>query len=86
MRRVRLPASTLTLIVHIVALVVLGVGVACWRHGEPRRNQSDAVRQPLTDPDSAVFRNEHLATSMPNTWCREVNSSNLMGGMTGFVR
>lgn len=86
MRRVRLPGSTLISIVRIVALVVLGVGVAYWRHEEPRRIQRDAVRQLLTDPDSAVFRNEHLSTSRPNTWCGEVDSSNLMGGLTGFVR
>lgn len=86
MRRVRLSASALTFIVRIVALVVLGVGVAYWRHEEPKRNQRDAVRQLLTDPGSAVFRNEHLSTSGPDTWCGEVKFSNPMGGMTGFLR
>jgi hypothetical protein len=66
-RRVRLSGSTLTSIVRMVPCRAWGR--RCYRRHEEPRRFSATVRQLLTDPDSAVFRNEHLSTSPPNTWC-----------------
>lgn len=47
----------------------------------------DIVRSRLKDPDSAQFRNDHIATfAGKSVACGEVNASNSFGGKTGFKR
>ena len=52
----------------------------------PLNRQQRAVKRALSDPDSAVFRNEAVATHDKTIWCGEVNARNRMGGMVGFAR
>lgn len=50
-------------------------------------NAMDAIRQRLRDPQSAEFRNVHLATGSTGVTvtCGEVNAKNGFGGYSGFV-
>lgn len=78
----------------LMALAVVGVivaGVFGWRaylFHELRK----PVLERLTDPDSALFRNERLLfgwsewTVMGNILCGEVNAKNKMGGYGGYVK
>lgn len=46
----------------------------------------DAVRSKLTDPDSALFRNEiMLGGILSGIVCGEVNAKNKMGGYVGYT-
>lgn len=45
------------------------------------------VKNTLSDPESAQFRNEHIVRNGDAlVLCGEVNAKNQMGGYTGFVR
>jgi hypothetical protein len=74
----------LAIVVAPVTALVIGLPGYGWyaKQVKPLSMAKDAVKQELTDPDSAVFRNERITTL--GAVCGEVNSRNRMGGYGGF--
>lgn len=76
------------------ALAIVGVIVAgafAWRAHIVNELRKPVLER-LSDPDSAKFRNEWLATGW-SAWraessilCGEVNAKNRMGGYVGYVK
>jgi len=78
-----------TIIILIGFLALLGGGAGYWYYGErlsPAAGQRTVVRDHLSDPDSAKFRNDHASARDAKVWCGEVNARNRMGGMAGYAR
>lgn len=73
--------------IGLSALVLLFAVAAAWqRYLSPSAKHRDIVREFMTDPDSAVFRDEFMGPGTTTVWCGRVNARNRMGGMTGFTR
>lgn len=67
-----------------VSLLVIGLAYRYYLVVELRK----PVLADLTDPDSAIFRNERIAGNwLPSgsMLCNEVNAKNRMGGYVGYV-
>ncbi|WP_148280125.1 hypothetical protein [Rubrivivax gelatinosus] len=68
----------------IIALAAAVVGY--WLNQlRPEAEVKEAVRQLLTDPESAQFRDMER-NSKTGAWCGTVNSKNRLGGYVGFNR
>lgn len=68
----------------LFAVLAIGILVVGWytTNIKPIAEAKDAVRQELTDPDSAKFRNVKITET--ETICGEVNAKNNTGGYVGF--
>lgn len=64
------------------AVILLGL-LAIAGCDQSIRKAHDAVKESLFDPNSAEFRNDHVASD--GTVCGEVNAKNRMGGYVGFT-
>lgn len=84
----------------VVAALIAGIALGCGEspaegatHVQQNREITATVtgeagvKNTLSDPGSAQFRNEHIVKNGDAlVLCGEVNAKNQMGGYTGFVR
>lgn len=68
-----------------VTLLAIAIGGYWYTQVRPENEAKDAVRQLLTDPASAQFRNVER-NAKTGLWCGEVNSKNKLGGYVGFSK
>lgn len=71
----------------VVALAAVVASGAAYRHFALVKPLLDEVRNGLTDPESAQFRNIRVFsdwTPRQTAICGEVNAKNRMGGYVGF--
>ena len=79
--------GTTTIAVVAAVIAAASAGVWAWqRHAAPTTAHRQAVLERLFDAQSALFRDEFQPSGSTTTWCGQVNSRNLMGGMAGYTR